>query len=531
VTVFKLSVPSTTEDLPRTAPGPRPGEDARRPDDVRASRDRDHRAGAPSEFGSRRNGTSPPVDNDRTIADLYRGADVVTALIALTAAFLLTNLNHKPEGLAEFLSVRLSVRNLLLIGGFLVSWRIIFSVCGLYDLNRVSEMRQEACRVLLACLMGSAVALVFPLISVSKAFSVASVVVFFVSTTAATLVLRGGVRLVVAQTRPAGYDIVIVGSGPRAGKLFDTLVRGRGRRYTVLGFVDVTTEIADARTSSRLLGKLDDLEHILMRRVVDEVLIALPLRSHYASIQRAIEVCERAGVRVTYLADAFPLSLGRPSYGQSEQLPVVTMRMVVEDYRLAVKRWVDITGALLGIVLFAPIMLAAALAIKLTSPGPVLFVQERYGWHKRRIRMFKFRTMVADAELMLPALEHRNQAGGPIFKIWDDPRLTRVGRFLRRYSIDELPQLFNVLRGEMSLVGPRPMSLRDVGKFTELGLMRRFSVLPGMTGLWQVSGRSNLPFEQWIALDLKYIDHWSLGLDLAILARTPLVALSGEGAA
>jgi exopolysaccharide biosynthesis polyprenyl glycosylphosphotransferase len=308
-------------------------------------------------------------------------------------------------------------------------------------------------------------------------------------------------------------------------------VRGRGRRYTVLGFVDVTTEIADARTSSRLLGKLDDLEHILMRRVVDEVLIALPLRSHYASIQRAIEVCERAGVRVTYLADAFPLSLGRPSYGQSEQLPVVTMRMVVEDYRLAVKRWVDITGALLGIVLFAPVMLAAALAIKLTSPGPVLFVQERYGWHKRRIRMFKFRTMVADAELMLPALEHRNQAGGPIFKIWDDPRLTRVGRFLRRYSIDELPQLFNVLRGEMSLVGPRPMSLRDVGKFTELGLMRRFSVLPGMTGLWQVSGRSNLPFEKWIALDLAYIDHWSLGLDLAILARTPLVALSGEGAA
>jgi exopolysaccharide biosynthesis polyprenyl glycosylphosphotransferase len=206
------------------------------------------------------------------------------------------------------------------------------------------------------------------------------------------------------------------------------------------------------------------------------------------------------------------------------------MVMAPEDSRILIKRLIDLVGAILAVSLAMPIMLVAAIAIKATSPGPVLFVQERYGFNRRRFRMLKFRTMVADAEAVQATLEARNEANGPVFKIRADPRVTPVGQFLRRTSIDELPQLFNVIRGEMSLVGPRPLPVRDVQRFSEAALMRRFSMPPGVSGLWQVSGRSNIRFDEWINLDLRYIDEWSLALDLEILARTIPAVLRGDGA-
>ena len=176
-------------------------------------------------------------------------------------------------------------------------------------------------------------------------------------------------------------------------------------------------------------------------------------------------------------------------------------------------------------------MLAIAVIIKLTSRGPVVFAQERYGLNKRRFRMYKFRTMVPDAEKRQAELESLNEAQGPVFKIRDDPRITRIGRILRKTSLDELPQFFNVLRGEMSLVGPRPLPKRDVSKFDHASLMRRFSVKPGLTCLWQVNGRSNTDFDHWIGLDLRYIDTWSLSLDMKTLLQTIPAVLKGSGAA
>jgi lipopolysaccharide/colanic/teichoic acid biosynthesis glycosyltransferase len=175
-------------------------------------------------------------------------------------------------------------------------------------------------------------------------------------------------------------------------------------------------------------------------------------------------------------------------------------------------------------------MLLIAVAIKLTSAGPAIYSQQRYGRNKRRFKMYKFRTMVTNAEELQQALEQRNEAAGPVFKIKEDPRVTRVGTFLRKSSLDELPQLFNVLRGEMSLVGPRPLPLRDVSRFNESWLLRRFCVTPGMTCLWQINGRSNTSFDRWVEQDLKYIDEWSLMLDLEILAKTIPVVLRGRGA-
>jgi lipopolysaccharide/colanic/teichoic acid biosynthesis glycosyltransferase len=187
-------------------------------------------------------------------------------------------------------------------------------------------------------------------------------------------------------------------------------------------------------------------------------------------------------------------------------------------------------GAIVGLIVFAPLLLVIAVLIRLTSPGPILFTQERFGYQKRRFTMYKFRSMVIGAEHALGDLESQNEVGGPVFKMSNDPRVTRLGSFLRKTSIDELPQLFNVLRGDMSLVGPRPLSTRDVSRFDEPWLMRRFSVLPGLTCIWQVSGRSMLSFNEWISLDLEYIDNWTLLLDLEILARTIPAVLLGEGA-
>ena len=281
----------------------------------------------------------------------------------------------------------------------------------------------------------------------------------------------------------------------------------------------------------RILGRIGDLESILMRQVVDEVIITLPVKSHYTTIERVIAVCERVGVQVQYPEDPFDISWSSHCHRADHDRAKVVLKMVAEDYRHRIKRAVDIAGALFGLIICTPLFLVVAILIKSTSRGPILFRQERFGLGKRTFRIYKFRTMVENAEAAQAALEHMNQNSGPVFKIFKDPRITRVGAFLRKTSIDELPQLINVLKGEMSLVGPRPLNMRDVGRFSEPWLMRRFSVKPGLTCLWQISGRSNVSFDRWIALDLHYIDHWSLQMDFRILALTLPAVIKGTGAA
>jgi exopolysaccharide biosynthesis polyprenyl glycosylphosphotransferase len=255
----------------------------------------------------------------------------------------------------------------------------------------------------------------------------------------------------------------------------------------------------------------------------------LPVKSQYPAMQEVLLVCERVGVRTKYRADLFNSHVAWARYDEPHS-PTVTMHVVPDDHRLMVKRCLDTVGAVLALLVLWPIMFIAMVAVKTTSPGPVFFSQERFGLNRRRFPMLKFRTMVADAEQQQVELEDLNEAEGPVFKIAADPRVTPVGRFLRRTSIDELPQLFNIIRGEMAIVGPRPLPVRDVRRFTRASDMRRFSVRPGLTCLWQVSGRSSVSFDEWIRLDLRYIDGWSLGLDFRILLRTVPAVLRGTGA-
>jgi exopolysaccharide biosynthesis polyprenyl glycosylphosphotransferase len=244
-----------------------------------------------------------------------------------------------------------------------------------------------------------------------------------------------------------------------------------------------------------------------------------------------ISTCEEAGVRCKLPSDAFSYSIARPRVVAGGGGPVIALDVVRHDRTLLIKRFIDIAGASAGLLLTMPLMAGIAILVRVTSGGPVVFRQLRYGLNKRTFTMYKFRTMWQDAESRQHEFERHNEMSGPVFKIKADPRTTPIGRILRRTSLDELPQLFNVLMGSMSLVGPRPLPVRDVSRFSDAWLMRRFSVKPGLTCLWQIAGRNDLDFDRWIELDLKYIDNWSLTLDLRILLRTVNVVVRGKGAA
>ena len=479
--------------------------------------------------GSTRRPPRPAPDVELQL-QLTRTSDGIVAVGALLGVFVVTNLGHMPDGLRDFLAMRVTVRNLLYLAAFVAAWRLVSWVTGLYDWRNLTSRRSEFTRLALTCTLISAAALTFPLLSVTGAFRYSTVVLFWLTATATMLVLRIVVRALTAVPQTGTRrDTIIVGTGPRALQLHAELRDQRSGQYQVVGFVD-SDDHRPAGGSDGLLGTLNDIEAVLMRHAIDEVFIALPVKSRYADIQRVIETCERVGVRARYMADMFGTTRGWVGEGEDQQLSMVTASPAPSGWRFLAKRMTDVVGASVAIILVSPVLLASAVAIKLTSRGPVLFVQPRYGLNRRLFKMYKLRTMVADAEELQAGLEEQNEASGPVFKIRADPRITPVGRFLRRASIDELPQLINVLRGEMSLVGPRPLPTRDVHRFAEAALMRRFSVRPGLTCLWQISGRSDLGFQDWIRLDLQYIDEWSLPLDLKILLLTVPVVVRGSGA-
>ncbi len=279
-----------------------------------------------------------------------------------------------------------------------------------------------------------------------------------------------------------------------------------------------------------VLGSLDDLADLVRREVIDEVVFVAEPNRDWHRFHDAFRFCEELGLRIRLVADIFPNSISRISIDHLDGIPLITFASTPDHgLALALKRLVDVAVGSLALILSLPLLALSALLIKLTSPGPVLYRQIRCGLYGRRFTLYKFRSMVDGAEDILWEIRHLNEMSGPVFKMRNDPRVTPLGRFLRKASIDELPQLWNVLRGEMSLVGPRAPLPEEVAAYTN-GQRRRLSVKPGITCLWQVSGRNRIDFEQWMQLDLKYIDSWSIWLDLKILAKTIPTVLLCRGA-
>jgi exopolysaccharide biosynthesis polyprenyl glycosylphosphotransferase len=320
--------------------------------------------------------------------------------------------------------------------------------------------------------------------------------------------------------------IVIVGERQEASALAERFEKDSNFGYHVLDIIapEGSREMAESEVGAKL-------DSVLHNQSVDEVLVSLPSKKYGSLVEKIVGRCEEMGVIVRVRAEMFELQTAKAYADELEGLPILTIRSgPQDDWRLAAKRLIDALGSLILLLMLAPLFALSALVIKLGSRGPIFFTQERVGLNKRRFRMLKFRTMVNGAEKQQEALEELNEADGPVFKIKDDPRVTPVGKFLRRFSIDELPQLFNVLKGDMSLVGPRPLPVRDVERIDVASQKRRFSIKPGLTCLWQVNGRSNIGFEEWVRMDLDYIDRWSLGLDILILLKTIPAVFKGPGA-
>ena len=327
------------------------------------------------------------------------------------------------------------------------------------------------------------------------------------------------------------YKVLIIGTGERAHRLTDLLQRHSEWGVDIIGYLDdAPARKGDKALAAVTLGSVGDVGKVLSEHVVDEVFLAVP-RSMMKDVQKIVDACEEQGVKFALMADVFDLKVARTQLRDLDGVPLLTFEPVPQNEALLlVKRLMDLSLTLLSMPVVLPVMALVALAIRVESKGPVLFVQQRVGLHKRLFPMYKFRSMHVDAEERLKELEHLNEADGPIFKMANDPRVTKVGKFIRKTSLDELPQLFNVIRGHMSLVGPRPMSIRDVDLFDRGIQRKRFSVKPGLTCIWQISGRSNLPFEKWLELDLEYIENWSLELDLKILIKTLPAVMFSRGA-
>jgi exopolysaccharide biosynthesis polyprenyl glycosylphosphotransferase len=416
-------------------------------------------------------------------------------------------------------------------------WWLLLFLGGAYR----PKVESPAAIVRLALKVGAAGLLVLSLLLFLikfETFNRSLLVLFVVVETGMLIVTRIAVSSWLALRRRAGkstrHALIVTAdsldSRRQTSLLLDGMKRNHEEGVVPIGFLTLGAAVSTAPAGGLpIRGTVEELPDLLHQEVVDEVYFVLP-PSMLDQISDYLKVCEEMGVEGKVLAQLYRPALARPYLEESFDLPFFSFSPTpLSVGRRYVKELIDLAGALALLTLLALPMALAGLLIWLGSGGPVLFRQERGGLHGRRFTMYKFRTMVPDADRLQTALSDRNQMSGPVFKVANDPRVTRWGKCLRRASLDELPQLLNVLKGDMSLVGPRPLPLAETAQIKG-PLRRRFSMKPGITGLWQSSGRSGVDFADWMRLDLEYVDNWSLRLDLKIFFKTILAVLSGQGA-
>ncbi len=422
----------------------------------------------------------------------------------------------------------------------LLIWGVLLLRINLYHSQRTASLLAEAWDIVRVCITGTLLlALVIYLLRLDQILlgndQISRLwILLFIGTT--FLLLAGRmilVRLSARWVRIHGYNyrtVLLAGTSETARKIARTIEEHPYWGYRILGFVSERGEESNPRLGRHLhLGTIEDIPAIVEENVVDEVIFALH-RQELHRLESLLLLLEEQGIRTRLALDLFPHAKARVQVGTLEELPVLTYSTTpTSELRLFGKRIIDVAISMVVLGLALPAMLIIATAIKLAYGGTVLYRQTRCGLHGRRFVLFKFRTMVEDAEQQQIRLSHLNEMTGPVFKMKEDPRVTRLGRWLRRLSLDELPQLWNVLKGDMSLVGPRPPVPQEVSAY-QRWQRRRLSMRPGLTCLWQIQGRNDLDFDRWMELDLEYIDNWSPLLDIKILAKTIPVVLTGRGA-
>jgi exopolysaccharide biosynthesis polyprenyl glycosylphosphotransferase len=424
----------------------------------------------------------------------------------------------------------------ILFAIYLMVWIYFSNRFRLYSSKRLTRFTQEILDVFKTTIICFAIATIPPFFIREYPLSRIFLVYLWLLQTGSLILFRLILRETLKYIRRQGYDfreILIVGRNDRSAELVKKIEESPELGLRILGFLDAPNGENGVTFSPncKFMGEVDNLEKILRDQVVDEVFIFLPIKSFYSEIEKILRICENIGVEVKIPTDLFNLKLAKSTvslYGGVSVIDLYTSPKM--SWQLLLKRLIDITASSVLLIFLSPLFAVVSFLIKRTSKGPVFFKQQRVGYNGRLFNCLKFRTMVENAEAVQKDLLQLNEMDGPVFKIKNDPRLTKVGKILRKTSIDELPQFINVLRGDMSLVGPRPPIPSEVKEY-ELVDRRRLSMRPGITCLWQVNGRNSIPFEKWMELDRQYIDQWSLWLDFKILAKTIPAVLRGSGAA
>ncbi len=484
---------------------------------------------------------SLPDGSSRIVPTLHRNIlkflDLVAMIAGFTLATLLTyDVSCQNCSLHDFLAMRVALSNFLLFPLLIGIWHASLQGSGLYSRSNALSLSHRNFAVIKSVSLATAgfwlAASIFNVRMVSLTF----VTVFWLSSGLTMLLLRWLFDYSLThypQLRRHHRQVLIMGTNQRALDAARRIDAHPELGYRVAGFMDDPwTGTSDfTHAGYPLVARLREFKDYLTHNVVDDVMVFVPLRSHYDQIAECLGAAVEQGVAIHLAPDLFASPSARVHFNVVNDLPFISLAVgAVRGKATWIKRSIDVAGGAVLLFMLAPLLAVTAALIKLDSKGPVFFVQDRVGLNKRRFRLYKFRTMVPDAEQRLAKLEHLNEVKGPAFKLTHDPRVTKLGAFLRKTSLDELPQLFNVVKGDMSLVGPRPLPVRDYQGFSTDWHRRRFSVRPGITCLWQIQGRSSIPFERWMELDMEYIDNWSLWLDIKILALTLPAVLKGSGA-
>jgi exopolysaccharide biosynthesis polyprenyl glycosylphosphotransferase len=466
-------------------------------------------------------------------------ADLVLTSVAFFAAFLirdnifpLLDARHFPTGLfpiTEYLKIYPIV---------LMIWSVLLFSHKSYSSHRTVPVRREAINTLHIVALGIVILATVAWLMRIDQLSRSWFGLFGVMDALLLLAEKLAVRTIARYVRARGMNyrtLLVVGTGRRALEIVRLISNHRYWGYKILGFVSDGHHLPPEFEQYPVFGNVDELRQIIDHQIrargeaIDEVVFAVSRRMLEAS-RAVFLLCEELGIRTRIAMNFFSNRVARMEFEELDGVPFITFTTTpTNEAQLALKRGLDIALSLLLLVVSCPVLVLCAIAIKLNSHGSVLFRQERIGLNGRIFTLYKFRTMIENAHRLRAELEHLNEMNGPVFKAKDDPRITKVGRLLRKFSLDEMPQLWNVLKGDMSLVGPRPPIPEEVSLY-ERWQRRRLSMKPGLTCLWQISGRNEVDFDRWMELDLQYIDNWSPALDLKILLRTIPAVLLGRGA-
>jgi exopolysaccharide biosynthesis polyprenyl glycosylphosphotransferase len=369
----------------------------------------------------------------------------------------------------------------------------------------------------------------FRRVDVSRTYVLLIGAVDFVLLVIGRAVTYSGVSWMRDRLRRYHY-LLIVGCGPRAREMAALIEESRGMGLRLIGFVDPnSTDGSVQNLGGYRVHPLEDVAGILQQEVVDEIVFAVSMQE-LARLEPVLQHCADVGMRTRVQLEFLPAAYSRIYLEKFREVQLLSLSSAPDsELRLFFKRIFDVALSFAALIAFSPVLLGIAAMIRMSSPGPVLFRQTRCGLGGRRFMLYKFRSMINNAEQLRAELHQLNELDGPVFKISDDPRITTVGRWLRRFSLDELPQLWNILRGDMSFVGPRPAVPEEVEQYEDWQ-RRRLRMRPGLTCTWVLEGRNHVDFNRWMQLDLTYIDNWSLWLDFKIFLRTIPIVLSGRGA-